>query len=161
MNTATTNPPIRIRRITAPAIEASKDPRPSPLATSPPKPASQAKDLGDPTRRYWKKTTTEDEARITHLHTRNRPCSRVLRRHSGHAFPAILATFSVVGKRSFGSFASFGPEKTEGNPANDPAKCRPGAMPYSARAAAGLHTIGAKHVQSNSSRSNRHPDRSP
>jgi hypothetical protein len=55
MNTATTNPPIRIRRITAPAIEASKDPRPSPLATSPPKPASQAKDLGDPTRRYCKK----------------------------------------------------------------------------------------------------------
>ena len=29
MNTATTNPPIRIRRITAPAIEASEDPRPS------------------------------------------------------------------------------------------------------------------------------------
>jgi predicted ATPase len=41
-------------------------------------------------------TTTEDEARITHLHTRNWPCSRVLRRHSGHAFPAILAAFSVV-----------------------------------------------------------------
>ena len=117
MGIATRNPPIRIRRITGPAIEASKDTRPSPLATSPPKPASQAKDLGDPTRRYW--------------------------------------------KRSFGSFASFGPEKTEGNPANDPAKCRPGAMPYSARAAAGLHTIGAKHVQPNSSRSNRHPDRSP
>ena len=47
-----------------------------------------------------KRTTTEDEARITHLHTRNRPCSRVLRRHSGHAFPTILAAFSVVEKES-------------------------------------------------------------
>jgi hypothetical protein len=48
--------------------------------------------------RVIKKSTTEDEARITHLHTRNWPCSRVLRRHSGHAFPAILAAFSVVEK---------------------------------------------------------------
>jgi hypothetical protein len=117
MNTATTNPPIRIRRITAPAIEASKDPG----------------------RRHWR---------------RRRPSLL-------HRLKISVTPPEDTAKRSFGSFASFGPEKTEGNPANDPAKCRPGAMPYSARAAAGLHTIGAKHVQPNSSRSNRHPDRSP
>ena len=42
-------------------------------------------------------STTEDEARITHLHTRNRPCSIALRRHSGHVITTFLAVFSVVG----------------------------------------------------------------
>ena len=55
MSIATRNPPIRIRRVAGPAIEVGKASRTSSLATSPPKPASQAKDLGDPTRRYWKK----------------------------------------------------------------------------------------------------------
>ncbi len=96
MSIATNNPPIRIRRVAGPAIEVGKASRTSSLATSPPEPASQAKDLGDPTRRYWKKIVRIRENR------------------------------------------------TEGNPANDPAKCRPGAMPYSARAAAGLHTIRSK-----------------
>ena len=41
-------------------------------------------------------STTVVEASITHLHTRNRPCARVLRRHSGHAFPTILAASSIV-----------------------------------------------------------------
>ena len=41
-------------------------------------------------------TTTEDEARITHLHTRNRPCSIALRRYSDHVITAFLAVFSVV-----------------------------------------------------------------
>lgn len=55
MSIATKNPPIRIRRVAGPAIEVGEASRTSSLATSPPKPASQAKDLGDPTRRYWKK----------------------------------------------------------------------------------------------------------
>ena len=46
------------------------------------------------------KTTTEDKVRITHLHTRNRPCSMALRRHSGHGITAFLAVFSVVVKLS-------------------------------------------------------------
>src|SRR5271166_3050626 len=43
-----------------------------------------------------KSTTTEDEARITHLHTRNRPCSIALRRYSDHVITVFLAVFSVV-----------------------------------------------------------------
>ena len=48
-----------------------------------------------------KKTTTEDEARITHLHTRNRPCSIALRGcHSGHVITIFLtAVFLVVEKK--------------------------------------------------------------
>ena len=45
-----------------------------------------------------KNTTTEDEARITQLHTRNRPCSIALRRDSGRVITAFLAVFSVVEK---------------------------------------------------------------
>ena len=41
-------------------------------------------------------STTDDEARITHLHTRNRLCSIALRRHSGHGATALLVVFSVV-----------------------------------------------------------------
>ena len=59
MSIATKNPPIRIRRVAGPAIEVGKASRTSSLATSPPKPASQAKDLGDPTRRYWKKNRSD------------------------------------------------------------------------------------------------------
>ena len=47
-----------------------------------------------------KKSTIEDEARITHLHTRNRPCSIALRRHTGHGITAFLAVFSVVAKNN-------------------------------------------------------------
>ena len=63
MSIATKNPPIRIRRVAGPAIEVGKASRTSSLATSPPEPASQAKDLGDPTRRYWKKIVRTRENR--------------------------------------------------------------------------------------------------
>ena len=43
MSTTTRNPPIRIRRMTALAIEAGKPPRPSPVASPAPKPAPQDK----------------------------------------------------------------------------------------------------------------------
>ncbi len=63
MSIATKNPPIRIRRVAGPAIEVGEASRTSSLATSPPKPASHAKDLGDPTRRYWKKIVRTRENR--------------------------------------------------------------------------------------------------
>ena len=63
MSIATNNPPIRIRRVAGPAIEVGEASRTSSLATLPPKPASQAKDLGDPTRRYWKKIVRTRENR--------------------------------------------------------------------------------------------------
>ena len=40
--------------------------------------------------------TTEHEARITHLYTRNGPCSIASRCHSGHAITEFPAVFSVV-----------------------------------------------------------------
>jgi hypothetical protein len=40
---------------------------------------------------HLKITTTEDEARITQLHTRNRPGSIALRRDSGRVITAFLA----------------------------------------------------------------------
>lgn len=42
-------------------------------------------------------------SQITHVHTHNRPCSKVLRRHSGHGTTTFLALFPAGEKKSAGA----------------------------------------------------------